>query len=180
MFKVYKWLGYYLLRPYKRFEHLLKYLAIYFAKLNKLQKNRKERLNRIKKKTYLSPRRSRPTPAQPAQRGTGVFFPVPRLQAARWNATALAGHATSSPRSFQPSPWPLLAPGRAWRRRELFLPLQSFLLLLPWSFPSPPEDSPEHRSAPAWPLTLRSPKNVSKLFIVVVFVELQKESSPEP
>src|SRR3954463_15761224 len=60
-------------------------------------KNRKEI-----RKPYLAPRRSRPTPAQPAQRGTGVFFPVPRLQAARWNATELAGHATSPPRDSRP------------------------------------------------------------------------------
>src|SRR3954468_22465785 len=68
MFKVYKWFVYYLLRPHKIFEHLLKYLAIYFAKLNKLQKNRKESLNRIKKKAYLSPgaRPSRPSPPGPA------------------------------------------------------------------------------------------------------------------
>src|SRR4051812_4027052 len=77
-------------------------LSYLFSKLNKITENRKERLNRKGKKAYLALRRRRPTPAQPAQRGTGVFFPSARLQAARWNATELAGHATSSPRSFQP------------------------------------------------------------------------------
>src|SRR3954470_22049064 len=74
MFKVYKWLGYYLLRPYKRFEHLLKYLAIYFAKLNKLQKNRKERLNREIRKTYLSPGARPTSPAGPAREASSVVF----------------------------------------------------------------------------------------------------------
>src|SRR4051812_38654088 len=74
-------------------------LSYLFSKLNKITENRKERINR---KAYLPLRRRRPTPAQPAQRGTGVFFPSARLQAARWNATEIAEHATSSPRSFQP------------------------------------------------------------------------------
>src|SRR3954466_13534004 len=102
MFKVYKWFVYYLVRPHKKFEQLLKCLAIYFAKLNNLQKNRKERLNRKREKAYLAPRRRRPTSAQPAQRGTGVFFPSARLQAARWNATELAEHATSPPEASRP------------------------------------------------------------------------------
>src|SRR3954468_10314212 len=74
MFKVYKWLGYYLLRPYKRFEHLLKCLAIYFAKLNKLQKNRKERLNRNQKRTYLSPGARPTSPAGPAREASSIVF----------------------------------------------------------------------------------------------------------
>src|SRR3954464_526227 len=103
MFKVYKWLGYYLLRPYKRFEHLLKYLAIYFAKFNKLQKNRKERLNRKSEKLTSRPGRRRPSQPTRPTRGTGVFFLVPRLQAARWNATELAGHVAVSPDATCPS-----------------------------------------------------------------------------
>src|SRR3954467_714399 len=76
MFKVYKWLGYYLLRPYKRFEHLLKYLAIYFAKLNKLQKNRKERLNRKSERlTWRPGEGSPPSPAGP--KGHGGLLPRP-------------------------------------------------------------------------------------------------------
>src|ERR1041385_4751012 len=58
-------------------------------------------------------------------------------------------------------------------------PLQSFLLRLPCSFPSPPENSPEHRSAPAWPSTSRSRTKVSKRFAVVVFIDLQRESKPD-
>src|SRR3954466_8603537 len=102
------------------------------------KKNRKEI-----RKPYLAPRRSRPTPTQPAHRGRGVFFPLPRLQAARWNATELAGDATSPSRSFQASPWPLLAPGDSPQPPQSIPPLQSFLLLLPCSNPSPPEASPE-------------------------------------
>src|SRR3954463_15258030 len=74
MFKVYKWFEYYLLRPHKKFEHLLKYLAIYFAKLNKLQKNRKERLNREIRKTYLSPGARPTSPAGPAREASSVVF----------------------------------------------------------------------------------------------------------
>src|SRR3954465_8107485 len=77
-------------------------LSYLFSKLNKITENRKERLNRINKKAYLALRRRRPTPAQPAQRGTGVFFPSARLQAARWNATELAEHATSPPEASRP------------------------------------------------------------------------------
>src|SRR4051794_30416761 len=77
-------------------------LSYLFSKLNKITKNRKERLNRVNRKAYLALKRRRPTPAQPAQRGTGVFFPSPRLQAARWNATELAGHATSPPGASRP------------------------------------------------------------------------------
>src|SRR3954471_25070781 len=40
--------------------------------------------------------------AQQAQRGTGVFFPVPRLQAARWNATERAEDDTSPPCASRP------------------------------------------------------------------------------
>src|ERR1041385_4790676 len=144
----------------------------FFTKVKtNIQKNRKERLNRKRKRTYLSPRRSQPTPAQPAHRGRGVFFPTPRPQAARWNATALVGDATSSPRSFQASPSLLLTPGCALEHDSSIPPLQSFLLLLPCSFPSPPENSPEHQSAPVWPSTPRSPSKLSSVIAVLVFVD---------
>src|SRR3954469_23630820 len=77
-------------------------LSYLFSELNKITENRKERLNRKREKAYLTPRRRRPTSAQPAQRGTGVFFPSARLQAARWNATELAEHATSSSEASRP------------------------------------------------------------------------------
>src|ERR1044071_4625728 len=125
----------------------------FYQSQNKLQKNRKERLNRKRRKTYLAPRRSRPIPAQPANRGRGVFFPTPRLQAARWNATELAGDATSSPRTFQASPCLLLAPGRALEHASSIPHLQSFLLLLPCSFPSPPESAAVHRREKSQPTT---------------------------
>src|SRR3954468_5299360 len=52
-------------------------------------------------------------PAQQAQRGTGVFFPVPRLQAARWNATERAEDDTSPPCASRPPRGLLLTPGDA-------------------------------------------------------------------
>src|ERR1041385_1519255 len=91
----------------------------FYQSQNKLQKNRKERLNRKRKKPYLAPRRSRPTPAQPAHRGRGVFFPAPRPQAARWNATEPAGRP--------PRPQPAWSPPRATSPR----------LETPRSFPVP-------------------------------------------
>src|SRR4051794_9706817 len=100
----------------------------FYQSQNKYTEKQKGKIKLKKEKAYLSPRRSRPTPAQPAQRGTGVFFPVPRLQAARWNATELAGDATSSPRSFQPSPWPFSHLDAPWRTTHPFPPSSSSLL----------------------------------------------------
>src|SRR3954465_8688434 len=115
MFKVYKWLGYYLLRPYKRFEHLLKYLAIYFAKLNKIPKNRKERLNRIKKKDLpFAQGRGPLTSAGPAhlEGVTCVLFPPGRQAPHRrppWARQAAACLPRAlSPRWRRPDPSPFL------------------------------------------------------------------------
>src|ERR1041385_7658816 len=179
MLKVYEWLVYIIMRPHKKFQYLIKWFGIFIrAKTN--YRKRKERLNRKElENPYLSPRRSRPSQPTRPTRGRGVFFLAPRTQAARWNATEPAGDDTSTPRSFQPSPWPLLAPGRAWRRREPIPPLQSFLLLLPCSFPSPPESAAVHRREKSLPTTSRSRTKVSKRFAVVVFIDLQKESEPD-
>src|SRR4051812_19433397 len=142
MFKVYKWLGYYLLRPYKRFEHLLKFLAIYFAKLNKLQKNRKERLNRIKKKTYLAPRREEPTqPSRPTRAGMSSSPPrTPKL---------LGGMPPSQP-GVPPRHLPawslpgvLIVPWRRARVPRLHSPPPELSPLPPPLVSSPPAASPE-------------------------------------
>src|ERR1041385_7385294 len=83
----------------------------FYQSQNKFRK-RKERLNRKEiRKPYLSPRRSRPRQPTRPTRGRGVFFHLPRLQAARWNATELAGDDTSTPSAFQAPPCLLLAPG---------------------------------------------------------------------
>src|SRR4051812_35753766 len=97
MLKLCEWLVYIIMRPHKNFQHLIFFLAILIGQTEQIaeKKNRKEIRN-----PYLAPRRSQPTPAQPAHRGRGVFFPLPRLQAARWNATELAGDDTSPSRSF--------------------------------------------------------------------------------
>src|ERR1041385_2380888 len=80
------------------------------------KKNRKERLNRKdKEKPYLSPRREQPSQPSRPTRGSGVFFPVPCTQAARWKATEPAVNATSPPRALQASPCPLPSPGDASR-----------------------------------------------------------------
>src|SRR3954465_15701480 len=70
-----------------------------FASQNKITENR----NRKTEGKNLPVARAKPAhPAQQAQRGTGVFFPVPRLQAARWNATERAEDDTSPPCASRP------------------------------------------------------------------------------
>src|ERR1041385_3030805 len=139
MLKVYEWLVYIIMRPHKSFQHLIKWFGIFYQSQNKFRK-RKERLNRKElEKPYLSPRRSRPSQPTRPTRGRGVFFHLPRPQAARWNATELAGDDTSPPSAFQAAPCLFSRPGVSPQPPQSIPPLQSFLLLLPCSFPSPPE-----------------------------------------
>src|ERR1041385_1051810 len=106
-------------------------VCYFYQSQNKFRK-RKERLNRKElEKPYLSPRRSRPSKPTRPTRGRGVFFHLPRPQAARWNATEPARGDTSSSTSFQAAPCPLLAPGRTWRLREFIPPLPSAYPPLP-------------------------------------------------
>src|SRR3954471_20723419 len=144
MFKVYKWLGYYLLRPYKRFEHLLKYLAIYFAKLNKLQKNRKERLNRIRKRTYLSPRGEAHLSSRPSPRSLFCRLP-PRAPKQLAGAAEHAVDATSTPSSFQAAPGRQRAPRRRPRLPLSLSPIAASSRALLWFPPSSPRASAAHR-----------------------------------
>src|SRR3954462_6710754 len=173
MFKVYKWLGYYLLRPYKRFEHLLKYLAIYFAKLNKLHKNRKERLNRKSEKLTWSPgERSPPSPAGP--QGQGCLLPRPAHPSCSvecHRASRASRHATCLPGA---SPASLSHPGDAHECHDSILPLQSLLLFLLHSFRHRPQ---LHRSAPAWttwPPCPRAQASKSTVLLVLDFIFKQK------
>src|ERR1041385_2670471 len=113
MFKLYKWLAYYIVMSHKKFQHFIKWFGIFIRAKTNMQKNKGKIKQKLKRKTYLSPRRSRPSQPTRPTRGTGVFFPAPRLQAARWNATEPAGGDTSPPSAFQAAPYPLLA---SWRR----------------------------------------------------------------
>src|ERR1041385_7025300 len=114
----------------------------FYQSQNKLQKKKGKIKQKLKEKLTWRSGRSRPSQPTRPTRGRGVFFLAPRTQAARWNATEPARGDTSSPRSFQASPSLLLAPGRALGHASSIPPLQSFLLLRPCSFPSPPENSP--------------------------------------
>src|SRR3954469_362167 len=98
MLKVYEWLVYIIMRPYKSFQHLINWFGIFIrAKTN--YRKRKERLNKGEKEKNLPVARAKPAhPAQQAQRGTGVFFPVPRPEAARWNACSTPPTPPTSPR----------------------------------------------------------------------------------
>src|ERR1041384_5860922 len=93
MFKLHKWLLYFIIRPHKKFQHFKKCLAIFIRLLNYLQKNkkRKERLNRQKNQKNL-PGAQGDGPAGPA-RLLPLSSSTPRTQAARWNATELLEHA---------------------------------------------------------------------------------------
>src|ERR1041385_3971404 len=103
----------------------------FYQSQNKIQKKKGKIKQKIKGKPYLSPRRSRPSQPTRPTRGRGVFFHLPRTQAARWNATEPARGDTSSSTSFQAAPCPLLAPGRTWRLREFIPPLPSAYPPLP-------------------------------------------------
>src|ERR1041385_8498446 len=123
MFKLYKWLAYYIVMSHKKFQHFIKWFGIFIRAKTNMQKNKGKIKQKLKRKTYLSPRRERPSQPTRPTRGTGVFFPAPRLQAARWNATESAVDATSPPRTFQASLCLLLAPGDALEHASSIPPL---------------------------------------------------------
>ena len=99
--------------PHKKFHHFIKWFDIFIRAKTNIKKKKGKIKQKIKGKSYLAPRAKPAHPAQPAHRGRGVFFPAPRLQAARWNATEPAVDDTSPSRAFQASPCLLLAPGDA-------------------------------------------------------------------
>src|ERR1041385_5871457 len=98
---------------HKKFQHFIKWFDIFIRARTNIKKKKGKIKQKIKGKTYLAPRAKPKQPAQPAHRGSGVFFPLPRTQAARWNATEPAGGDTSPPSAFQAAPCSLLA---SWRR----------------------------------------------------------------
>src|ERR1041385_3510007 len=76
---------------HKKFQHFIKCFDVFIKAKTNIKKKKGKIKQKIKGKTYLAPRAKPAHPAQPAHRGSGVFFPLPRTQAARWNATAPAG-----------------------------------------------------------------------------------------
>src|ERR1041385_3547370 len=95
--------------PHKKFQHFIKWFDIFIRTKTNIQK-KKGKIKQKKKRKSLPVAQARTAhPAHPAQRGSEVFFPAPRLQAARWNATEPAGDDTSSSKTFQAAPGPLLA-----------------------------------------------------------------------
>src|SRR3954471_18041655 len=66
-----------------------------------------------------------PSPAGPKGHGGLLPRPAPPSCSVECHRTSWARHVVTE--ELPASPWPLLAPGRAWRRHELILPLQSFL-----------------------------------------------------
>src|SRR4051812_8930385 len=83
MFKLYKWLAYYIVKPHKKFQHLIKCLAIYLAQQKKITEKKTEK-KRERRNSYLSPGR-RPNsfwPAQPTRSPLSSTSSAPK--ASRW------------------------------------------------------------------------------------------------
>src|ERR1041385_1986140 len=119
----------------------------FYQSQNKFRK-RKERLNRKEiRKPYLSPRRSRPRQPTRPTRGRGVFFHLPRPQAARWNATEPAGRPPRHQPAWSPPPRHLLTPGDA-QEPPRSIPPPELPPPPPSPFSSPPE---EHAGVPSSP-----------------------------
>src|SRR3954469_8752579 len=75
------------------------------------EENRKKEIRKRSRKLTSRPRRRRPSQPTRPTRGTGVFFPVPRLQASRWNDTEPAGRSPRHQPSWRP-------PRRSYRAVE--------------------------------------------------------------
>src|ERR1041385_1798911 len=137
--------------PHKKFQHFIKWFDIFIRAKTNIQKKKGKIKQKIKEKAYLAPRREQPTqPSRPTE-GSGVFFPVPRLQAARWNATEPAVDDTSPPSAFQASTCPLLAHEDALKLPHSILPLHELPPPLSLPFRRRPRRTPERRRAPACP-----------------------------
>ena len=157
--------------PHKKFQHFIKWFDIFIRAKKNMQKKKGKIKQKIKEKDLPDAQAKPAHPAHPAQRGSGVFFPALRLQAARWNATEPAVDATSSPRAFQASPCPLPSPGDASRPSRSIPPPPAQLPPSPCRVRRRQKNSSEHRSAPAWPSTPRSPSKMSSTIAVLGFVD---------
>src|SRR3954469_9242803 len=96
-------------------------LSYLFSKLNKITEKQKGKIKQKKEKDLPGAQEREAHPAQPAHRGRGVFFPAPRTQAARWNATEPAGR----PPRHLPAwslPGVLIVPWRRTRVPRLHFP----------------------------------------------------------
>src|ERR1041385_3121180 len=165
--------------PHKKFQHFIKWFDIFIRAKTNMQKMKGKIKQKIKGKAYLVPRAKPANPAQPAHRGSGVFFPLPRTQAARWNATEPAG-ATRRRRAPSRPPRALFSrPGDVSQLPRSIPPLHELPPLLSRLFHRRPRNTPERRRAHAWPSTSRSQAKVSREFVVVVFIDLRKESEPD-
>ena len=144
---------------------------ILIGKTNYRKKNRKERLNRKENRKTLPVAWAKPAhPAQPAQRGTGVFFPdrAPPSCSVDCHRASRARRRLS--RRHLPL-WSLLdAPRSSWRRHASIPPL--------WRRPHPlsrqarrrPERRCRHAVKNAWPSSPRSCPVLSLLLVVPIFI----------
>src|SRR3954470_1812183 len=148
-------------------------LSYLFSKLNKITEKQKGKIKQNKEKNLpLAQGRGPLTSAGPAHLEGVTFVFFPSRQAGTSPATAVGTTGSCLP---APS---LISSLETSRRRPDPSPfLQSLFLLLPCSFPSPTEDPPEHRSAPAWPSTPRNPAELSSVFAILDCVAEKKESS---
>jgi hypothetical protein len=128
------------MRPHKKFQHFIKWFDICFIRTKtNINKKRKERLNR-NRKTLPVAQAEPAQPAHPAHQGQGGLLPPPAPPSCSVECHRASRAAATPPACLEPSPWPLLTPGDAALPSASIPPLQSFLLLLPCSISSPPED----------------------------------------
>src|ERR1041385_3053737 len=159
---------------HKNFQHFINWFDIIIRAKTNIKKKKGKIKQKIKGKAYLAPRAKPAHPAQPAHRGSGVFFPLPRTQAARWNATEPAGGDTPPPTPVQASPCLLLAPGDALEHASSIPPLQSSSPFSPARIRRRPK---LHRSAPpwtTWPPCTRAQASKSIVLLALDFVIKQK------
>src|SRR3954467_4760449 len=113
MFKVYKWLVYCLVRPYKRFEHLIKCLANLFSTAKQITEIKTEK----KKKGKRARRQKGPTyRGSPAQGQARLLPRASQDAAAVASMPATPGHLLLPPRH-------IFTPGDAQELPRSFPPL---------------------------------------------------------
>src|SRR3954467_8582845 len=104
-------------------------LSYLFSKLNKITENRKERLNRKRRKKLpvAQAKSAHPSPAGPKGHGGLLPCPAPPSCSVECHRASWARHVAAG--GFQASSWPLLA---SWRR----LAAATFISLPPKPPPS--------------------------------------------
>ena len=140
MFKLYKWLVYIIIRPYKKLQHFRNWFAIYLASPKQVAEEKQKE----KQKTESSPLTLGPRPNLPPRSPSPPGFcrlPQAGARTGAWRPCRRRRHLAACLEALSPL---LDAPGDAQLAPGSIPPLHSFLPFLPWSISSPPETPPEH------------------------------------